>query len=158
MSLPVKLSFQAFLLQVARQTCEPLLWQQLRVLLLLLPLMMAHLACSSSAAGATSTVNAAADGPSLQRAVCYLELRVHSSSKLGAPVQAANLKCTSSSVRKVPVSANTSLLMQHTGSGNSLLHNITLSGVTDVLDTECQDHTASLNALGFQGMTLVMLA
>jgi hypothetical protein len=123
-------------------------WQQL---LLLLPLLMAHLACSNFAAGATAVVNAAADGPSLQRAVCYLELRGHSSNNLGAPeVPAANLTCTSSSGRKVPVSTNMLLLMQHTGSSKTMLHNITLSGVDDVVDTECQDHAASLNASGFQ--------
>jgi hypothetical protein len=148
--LPVKLSCQAFLLQVAQQVCEPPLWQQLRVLLL--PLLMAHLACSSSAAAATAAVNAAAaDGPSLQHAVCHLELRGHSSSNLGSPEdQVANLTCTSSSGHKVPVSENTPLLTQHTGSSKSMLHNIVLSGVDDVVDAECQDHAASLNALGLQ--------
>jgi hypothetical protein len=114
-------------------------------------LLMAHLACSNFAAGATAAVNAAADGPSLQRAVCYLELRGHSSNNLGAPeVHAANLTCTSSSGRKVPVSADMSLLMQYNGSSKPMLHNITLSGVDDVVGTECQHHAASLNALGFQ--------
>jgi hypothetical protein len=117
---------------------------------LLPPLMMVHLIRSLPAAVAADNTVAAADKPP-PRALCYLELIGHSSSNLGTPLlQAANLTCTSSNGHPVPVSANMSRLLQQNSSSEAALHNITLSGVREVVDAECKEQAAILDALGFQ--------